>query len=174
MTTLLTVITISFNQAEFIEDCLNSTECVESNEIQHIVIDAGSSDKSRKILLEREMHRNNLELIFEEDRGPADGLNKGIMRAKGEWICFLNSDDFFLENGLERLIRIIRNSKGYDFIYGHGLKFNGNKIEPKIVSKFSELFFVGGQLKMFQQSMSFRTAFIRENGIELMPVEAIG
>ena len=165
MMPLLSIVTISFNQAKFLEDCIRSSGNLLNQEIQHLVIDAGSLDGSRELLINWSSKRSNLELIFEPDNGPADGLNKGLTSAKGEWVCFLNSDDFFLENGLARLTEILRVSDNFDFIYGHGLKFEGGNIVAKIVSDFSELCFMSNQLKMFQQSTAFRRSFLLEKSI---------
>lgn len=157
--------TISYNQGNFLEDCLKSTEASDEKQIQHIVIDAGSTDNSRNLLLQHARRRTNLRLVFEEDNGPADGLNKGLSLAEADWVSFLNSDDFFLEMGLVRLLNILKESNEYDFIYGNGLKFIGKKIQTKVVSKFSEKQFLTNQLKMFQQSTSFKRNFLCENGI---------
>lgn len=162
MNPLLTIVTISFNQAKYLAECIRSTDNFLNGEIQHLVIDAGSSDGSRQMLTKLRSNRSNLEMIFEPDNGPADGLNKGLAIAKGEWVCFLNSDDFFLDKGLARLTNILRKSENFDFVYGHGLKFQGDKIETKIVSNFSELFFISNNLKMFQQSSAFRKSFLVE------------
>ena len=166
MKPLLTVVTISYNQSHFIKDCVDSTSNIYENEIQHLIIDAGSTDDSRAILTRLQKERKNIELIFESDAGPADGLNKGILAAKGEWVCFLNSDDFFLVNGLKDLIKLIRKSENFDFIYGNGLKFSQGRIETKIVSTFSKAWFEADQLKMFQQSTAFRTSFLIEKGVK--------
>lgn len=160
MNPLLTVITISYNQSKFIGDCIHSTRSADQSEIQHLIIDAGSTDGTREILTSLQATRENIELIFESDKGPADGLNKGILAAKGDWICFMNSDDFFLKNGLADLLKILRKSENFHFIYGNGLKFNNGKIETKIISPFTEEWFMADQLKMFQQSTAFRTSFL--------------
>ena len=165
MKPLITIVTISFNQVLFLEDCIRSTEKLLNQDIQHLIIDAGSVDGSRELLSRWSSKRSNLDIIFEPDDGPADGLNKGLSLAKGEWVCFLNSDDFFLEQGLSRLADTLQRSENFDFVYGHGLKFKDNKIEAKIVSDFSEFCFISNQLKMFQQSTAFRNSFLREKEI---------
>lgn len=162
---LITIVTISFNQAMFLEECIRSTDNLFNQEIQHLVIDAGSVDGSREMLIKWSSKRSNLEIIFEPDNGPADGLNKGLSHAKGDWVCFLNSDDFFLKNGLSRLMDALRVSEKFDFVYGHGLKFQEGKIATKIVSEFSESYFISNQLKMFQQSTAFRKSFLLEKRI---------
>jgi glycosyltransferase involved in cell wall biosynthesis len=93
---LLSIVTISFNQAKYLERTIHSVLGQNYPNIEYIVVDAGSTDGSREIVLR---YRSRIDqLIFEPDEEPADGLNKGFSRASGEIFGYLNGDDLFLQN----------------------------------------------------------------------------
>lgn len=98
---LVSVITPSFNQAQFIEDTLRSVELQNYRPIHQIVIDGGSTDGTVELLRrwEAEDHGQHytFEWISEPDRGHADALNKGFDRVRGEVVGWLNSDDVYFD-----------------------------------------------------------------------------
>lgn len=87
----VSIVTISFNQAPFLDECLRSVWSQDAREVEYIAVDPGSTDASRDIL-GRHAHRID-KLILEPDRGPADGLNKGFAAATGDIFGYLNADD---------------------------------------------------------------------------------
>lgn len=96
----ISVVTISFNQAQFLKECIDSVVSQDHPDIEHIVVDPGSTDGSRDII---DSYGARVLRIYEKDRGPADGLNKGFARATGDIFCFLNSDDFFRPGALSTI-----------------------------------------------------------------------
>jgi len=98
---LVSVVTPSFNQAQFIEETLRSVELQQYRPIHQIVIDGGSNDGTVELLKrwERADHGPgySFEWISERDRGHADALNKGFDRVKGEIVGWLNSDDVYFD-----------------------------------------------------------------------------
>ncbi len=75
----VSVVTISYNQAEFLEQCIRSVIEQDYDDIEYIVVDPGSTDGSRDII--EKYHDYIDHIIFEPDCGPADGLNKGFAHA---------------------------------------------------------------------------------------------
>lgn len=114
---LVTVVTPSLNQAEFIEDCLTSVMNQE-DPVEHIVVDGGSTDGTLDIL-ERYEKKYSLQWISEPDDGQAHALNKGITRANGKWIGWQNADDYYLEGTFETLRKAIETCNSAEFIYGN-------------------------------------------------------
>lgn len=89
----VSVITVCYNSARTLERTLRSVSEQNHNDVEHIVIDGGSSDGCKEILL---AHRANLShLVSEPDDGIYDAMNKGLDLASGDVICFLNADDYY-------------------------------------------------------------------------------
>ncbi len=85
----LSIITASYNRAALLEEAIASVAAQGVEDIEHWIIDGGSTDGT-PALLARHSH---LRVISEPDRGVYDALNKGLRAATGEIICLLNSDD---------------------------------------------------------------------------------
>lgn len=114
----ISVVTISYNQAEFLDACLASVAAQEGP-WEHIIVDPGSTDGSRKII---ERHRAQFShMILEPDDGPADGLNRGFARASGQLFYFLNSDDIVLEGAFAKAREAFRAKPQVDVLSGHGV-----------------------------------------------------
>ncbi|MFP4143863.1 MAG: glycosyltransferase family 2 protein [Phycisphaeraceae bacterium] len=99
----ITVITPSYNQAEFLEATLKSVLEQNYPNLQYGVVDGASTDGSREIL---EKYRPRIEaaggfVLSEPDRGQVDALNKGLRRATGDVVCYINSDDTLLPGCLQ-------------------------------------------------------------------------
>lgn len=86
------VITVVLNAAEHLQDCLRSVASQEGVALEHIVIDGGSTDGSLELLRHAEHRLAHLE--SGPDSGIADAMNKGVAKARGEWLLFLHADDF--------------------------------------------------------------------------------
>lgn len=92
---LISVITVCYNSRPTIERAIQSVLDQQWPEIEHIVIDGGSTDGTVEIL---ERFRPHLAaLVSEPDKGIYDAMNKGLARARGEVVCFLNADDRYAD-----------------------------------------------------------------------------
>ena len=90
----LTIVTPSFNQGEFLEETIKSVLDQEYENLEYIVIDGGSTDKSVSII-KKYSHRL-AHWVSEPDEGQYHAINKGFARATGEIMAWLNSDDKYL------------------------------------------------------------------------------
>ena len=89
----VSVVTVCFNAAPTLEQTILSVLAQEGVSLEYIVIDGGSSDESVSII-----RRHAARLAFwcsERDRGIYHAMNKGLARARGQWVAFLNADDYF-------------------------------------------------------------------------------
>lgn len=94
----ITVITVCFNSAGTIERALRSVASQDWPKVEHIVIDGGSTDGTQSII---DRHRECLAVVVSEpDKGIYDAMNKGIGRATGDIVCFLNADDAYADQGV--------------------------------------------------------------------------
>lgn len=114
----ISIVTISFNQVDFLERCLDSVRFQgDTIDYEHLVVDPGSTDGSREILASRDDPR--LRLLLDPDNGPTDGLNNGFERARGSIVMYLNSDDELAPGALEAVSLAMNESK-CDVLIGNG------------------------------------------------------
>jgi glycosyltransferase involved in cell wall biosynthesis len=117
----ITVVTPTYNQAEFIEETLLSIEEQKYPNLEHVVVDALSTDATPQIL-ERFKDRLPMRVLREGDRGQSDGINKGMRLASGEIVCWLNSDDRFRPGALHRVARAFMENPDAGVVFGRGAK----------------------------------------------------
>lgn len=112
----ISIITPNFNNAAYIEETLQSVISQKSDLVEYIVVDGGSTDESLNII---DRYADAIDLIISEpDEGQADAINKGISRASGKWISFLNSDDYYFENTISDVLSTIRTNDQAHWIVG--------------------------------------------------------
>lgn len=160
----ISIVTISFNQKEFISECINSVISQNYLNVEHIVVDAGSTDGSREII---SSFGDKVIKIFEADKGPADGLNKGFSKASGDIYYFLNSDDFLLEGALERINKEFTENPDIDIVSGSGFIVNekGKRLKKVWNSKYTPWLYLNGGVSFFQQGNFFtKSIFKKTNG----------
>ena len=110
----LSVITPSYNSAEFLEDALLSVARQQGPCVEHIIMDCASTDNTVEIL----NRFPQLQWISEPDKGQSDAINKGFLRATGDLMGWLNADDYYLPGGLEAIARAADKNPDADVIYG--------------------------------------------------------
>jgi glycosyltransferase involved in cell wall biosynthesis len=161
----ISVVTISYNQARFLERAIRSVLEQDHSEVEYIVVDPGSTDGSREIL---ERYRSRISrLVLEPDQGPADGLNKGFRLATGDVFGYLNSDDAYLPGALRRIAAAFAAHPDSDVIYGHGYVVDdqGRTLRRFYSDRFSSWRFAHGGCFVMQPSTFFRrTAYQRTSG----------
>jgi len=116
---LITIVTPSYNQARFLEETICSVLDQKYPNLEYIIIDGGSTDGSVDII--RRYERFLSWWVSEPDRGQAEAINKGFMRAQGEILGWLNSDDCYLPNALYSIAQYFRLNPSVDLVYGNVL-----------------------------------------------------
>jgi glycosyltransferase involved in cell wall biosynthesis len=120
----ITVVTPSFNQANFLRQTIASVLSQGYPDLEYIVIDGGSSDGSREII-----QANGSRLAYwcsEPDRGQADALRKGFERATGDILCWLNSDDVYMPGTLLAVGTFFANHPESEVLNGGGVVIDEN------------------------------------------------
>lgn len=88
----ISVVTVCYNAVEFIEECLQSVEHQDMPGVEHVVIDGGSSDGTVEIIKRR---ADRLAYWHSQpDRGVGHAFNLGVQNSTGDWVLFLNADDY--------------------------------------------------------------------------------
>lgn len=100
---LLSIITPTFNSGAFIGQCLQHVADEYVDGIEHIVMDGLSTDNTAEVANAFAGNHPYLRVFSEKDSGQSDAMNRGIARARGRFLCFLNVDDYF-EKGTLRFV----------------------------------------------------------------------
>lgn len=117
----ISVIINNYNYGKFISEAINSVLNQTYKNYEIIIVDDGSTDNSRDIILNYyNKYKNKIKYIFKSNGGQASAFNAGYKVAKGDLICFLDSDDYWYNNKLETIIKY---STQYDFI-GHNKDYS--------------------------------------------------
>lgn len=118
----VSVITVVYNDVDHIRQTMESFFSQTWEEKEYIVIDGGSTDGTTDII--REYASRLAYWCSEPDKGIYDAMNKGIEKASGEWINFLNSGDYFDTTDSLRNMMTNSNSKTADVIFGDSIEIN--------------------------------------------------
>jgi glycosyltransferase involved in cell wall biosynthesis len=109
----ISIITPSFNQGEFIEDTIHSVMNQDYENVEHIIVDGGSTDNTIEILGKYPQ----IKWISEKDNGPASAINKGFRLASGDIFAWINSDDYYEPNIFNPIINQFK--AGINLIFGN-------------------------------------------------------
>ena len=167
-----------YNNEKFLKKCLESVINQSIENIEIICIDDGSTDNSLKILKKYESQDKRIKIISQMNSGAAIARNKGIDLANGEYILFLDSDDWLELNALEKLLNnVISNDSDLVLFNAVEHKDDGvlkNRIYMDVNSsedynnftfnyKFNKKFVMNGYLVIW--SKFYKTSFLTENNL---------
>lgn len=163
----ISIITPSYNQGQYLEATIQSVIAQNYPNLEYIVIDGGSTDNSVEIIRKYEKHLTYW--VSEPDRGQTHAINKGLARATGDIIAYLNSDDYYLPNTFFKVAESFRSFPDVDLFHGRCRYVNeqGDKIGEQWgnISQFDEIIDLWGvwwQKRQFVQPEVFWTKRITE------------
>ena len=124
---LVSIATPSFNQAEYIEETIISVLEQDYHNIEHIIVDGGSTDGTLEIL---EQYGGKIRWISEPDNGQAEALNKGFRMANGQIIGWLNADDLYKPYAVKVAVSELLKHPDVALVHGAGqyIDASGNVI----------------------------------------------
>lgn len=159
MQPLVSIITPSFNQARYLEATIQSVLSQDYPYIEYMVIDGASTDDSVEII--RKYQDRFVYWASEKDSGQADAINKGLSRATGEIIAWLNSDDYYLPNTISRVVKTFNENPNVLMVYGdvlavdeHGQAINALKYKQLSLEHLL-CFQIIGQSSVFFQRKAY-------------------
>ncbi|ESA37255.1 glycosyl transferase [Leptolyngbya sp. Heron Island J] len=122
---LVSVLINNYNYGRFLPDAIKSVFAQTYSNIEIIVVDDGSSDDSRDII---KQYDGKVISVLKENGGQASAFNEGFLKSKGEIILFLDSDDVFLANKVEKIVQVFSDNNEIDWCF-HALKFVDKDLE---------------------------------------------
>ncbi len=162
----ISVITPSYNQAQYIEQTIQSVLSQNYPNFEHIVVDGGSTDGTIDILKKYP----HLKWISEKDNGQADALNKGFKKASGDIIAWINSDDWYEPDTFSAVAVYFENNPDENIVMGdcNLVDENGNIFDKVINGErgFEELkqYKVSRSIPT-QPAVFFRRKLLEEKGL---------
>jgi glycosyltransferase involved in cell wall biosynthesis len=171
----LSVITPTYNQAQFIEKTIESVLEQGYKNLEYVIVDGGSTDGTVDLIRRYEDHLTWW--VSERDQGQTEAINKGINGTSGEIVAYINSDDYFLPGAFDRAIEVLEGT-GADYIGGAVLDLDtaGHLTEmgvwrPEPPERYEEHFPRGRQWWLLapfylpQSSVFWRRGVFERNGL---------
>jgi glycosyltransferase involved in cell wall biosynthesis len=126
----ITIVTPSYNQGQFIEETILSVLNQTYPNIQYIIVDGGSTDKTMDVVNE---YKDRIDIIIhEKDKGQTDAINKGFKLADGELVGWINSDDILYPTCVEEMVKLYQSKPDGSIYYncnGRMIDGRGNTIK---------------------------------------------
>lgn len=161
----ITIVTVTYNCSNILEKTINSVISQDYANIEYIIIDGNSQDGTKNII-NKYIDRIDT-FISEPDKGIYDAMNKGLERATGDWVFFLNSGDIFCDN--EVLSKVATHfKKETDVVWGNVKAIRNNQI---IAIEYHTPFFKNNKffhgMGFSHQSVFVRTPKAQEKKFDL-------
>jgi glycosyltransferase involved in cell wall biosynthesis len=112
---LVSIVTPSYNSAQFLERCIESVLAQDYPHVEHIIQDAASTDGTVDIL---RRYSGQVDWVSEPDKGQADGLNRALQRCRGDIIGVLNADDEYLPHAVSWAVENLAQFPDVAAVYG--------------------------------------------------------
>ncbi len=113
----VSIVTPSYNQAQFIEKTILSVITQDYPDIEYIIIDGGSTDGSQEII--KKYESKIAYWVSEKDSGQSDAINKGFRKCTGEYVAWINSDDLYVEGAISRIVKYFSEHPDVDMVHGN-------------------------------------------------------
>ena len=163
----ISIIVPSYNQGNFLPQTLDSILGQTPAPFQVIVADGGSTDDTVAVLREYAARYPQLEWLSEKDKGPADAVNKGLVRVRGDWVGICSSDDYYLHGAFAAVEATALANPDCGFLYGdiQIVDRDGRSAGSSNIPEFSWPAYFGVAMCLPQGSIFFLAALAREIGL---------
>jgi glycosyltransferase involved in cell wall biosynthesis len=115
----VSIVTPSYNQAGYLESTIQSVLSQDYANLDYAIVDGGSSDGSVEII--KKFAGALSWWVSEKDSGQAEAINKGLRRARGEIVAWLNSDDLYLPGAIHKAVQALQANPELGFVFGDAI-----------------------------------------------------
>ena len=122
----ISIITVCFNSAEYIEQAMLSVFNQDYDNFEYIIIDGGSTDGTQDII--RKYENRLAYWVSEPDKGLYDAMNKGIAKATGDIVGMINSDDYYLPGAFEKVVAAFEDKNLDEYIFWGDMQHGDERI----------------------------------------------
>ncbi|MBD3795775.1 MAG: glycosyltransferase [Epsilonproteobacteria bacterium] len=143
---LISIITVVFNGEKYLEQTIQSVINQNYDNVEYIIIDGGSTDKTLEIIKKYEDQIDYW--VSEKDQGIYDAMNKGIRLVQGDLVGLINADDYYEQNSIESIVKAYQNEQ-FDVIYGDIYYLDG--IQKKVATAYA----TGKRYRVFPYSFKW-------------------
>ncbi len=168
-TILISIIVPVYNVAKYLEQCVNSILSQSFQNWELLLIDDGSTDGSGLLCDCLEKKDCRISSIHKDNGGASDARNLGILVSRGEWITFIDSDDFVGQDYLRSLSSPLFNGSDVDFVHGGCSNYKGGT--NTTVNQVYDSFVDTDKIRLFQSfrglvvSKLFNSKIIKDNNL---------
>src|SRR6185503_2948881 len=162
-----TIVTTSYNQADFLEETIRTVLLQNYPNLEYIVMDGGSKDGSVEIIRKYEKHLSYW--TSEKDDGASDAIARGFQRATGSIMAYLNSDDPYLPGALNAVVKVFQQRPQCDFVFGNTYWTDprGNVLAERRQTPFWPASYLYGGADMQQPSTFWkRELYVKAGGMD--------
>lgn len=175
----VSIVTPSYNQGHFIEETILSIINQDYPYIEYIIIDGGSTDNTIDLI---KKYEDKLAYwVSEKDKGQSDAINKGLKKATGDIVCWINSDDFFLPGAIRKVVEFFKLNENIHLVNGYSLIVNEKSeilsnhfiIRPKKWYAERGIYYVSQPAMFWKRSILNSIGFLREDFHSAMDKELL-
>jgi glycosyltransferase involved in cell wall biosynthesis len=161
---MVSIVTPSFNQAQFLEQTIQSVLGQDYPQIEYLIVDGGSTDGSREII-QRYAPRLSW-WVSEADQGQTEAINKGFSHARGDILAWLNSDDTYLPGTISQAVAYLESHPEAGMVYGDAnlIDAGGNLIGKFPARQTDYRRLQRGYVHIPQQAAFFRASLWKQVG----------
>lgn len=165
---LSSIIIPCYNAELYIEQTLKSVLSQTETDFEIVLIDDGSTDKSKEIILS--FKDNRIKYFYQSNKGVSAARNKGLSEAKGEYVIFFDADDIMPNGFLQSRVLLLEQNNELAFVSGNIQKFTGELTYPDMLRGISnngvhEILFYDKDVAGCPSNYLFRTNFLLQHNI---------
>lgn len=140
MQNLVSVIVPIYNSEKYLQECINSIIAQTYKNIEILLINDGSTDKSVEICLDMLKKDKRIFFLSQNNGGVSRARNRGLQEAKGKYICFIDSDDLVAKNYIATLVKAMENSEKLDMVFDSHSYLFGQRVMKRKARLESKLY----------------------------------